>query len=103
TCALPIWIVEVIARVLAPALPLPIEVERDVLAHAQQAPCEVALPPGEQRAEDVPHREDLDAFEGRHPAVPAGAGSERGHRSHPLVLRQEAEGVTTERVAHDVQ
>src|SRR5690606_20120265 len=96
-------IVEIVVRKTAPALPVPIHAQGQIVAHAQQAPGQIALPGNDGRHEHMPEQPYLPSFGQGHPAGPAGTAAEAIAGSQAVMVGQHADGVTTEGVPDPVQ
>lgn len=71
------------------------QIARQVFAHAQGAPGQVAFELDHEGPKDAPQQHHAQALERRHPAVPTGAGGKGGQALNPLVPRQQAKGMAT--------
>lgn len=96
-------VVQEVPRMPAPVLPLAVEAQGQVLAHAEQAPPQIATGPGDDRAQAVPQRKDLQLLQSWHPAVPAGAGAEGDEAVDPPGGRHDPERMAGIGVSDDEQ
>lgn len=94
-------VIEEVGRSAAQALPLPIEVERQVLTHADETPPQVTVEPGDDGPQAVPEGEDLPLLASRHPAMPAGARAEGEEAVDAPRRRHGPEGVAGVGMAED--
>ena len=93
-------VIKEVARKLAPALPVPVHAHWQVLAHLELAPGQIALPAGEQRADDVPHQQHFELLGARHPAVPARPGGKGIKPRDLVVVGEQSKRMAAERVSH---
>src|SRR5690554_6850581 len=96
-------VVEIVMRVAAPALPVPIHPQRQIVTHAQQTPGHIPFPGNDGRHEHMPEQPYLPSFGQGHPASPAGTAAEAIAGGQTIVVGQQADGVTTEGVPDPVQ
>ncbi|MCY1364973.1 hypothetical protein D9M69_518010 [compost metagenome] len=87
----------------APALPVLVDPEWQIIAHAQQAPGHVALPRHDRREDERPEETYFQCFARRHPTAPAGTTAQGVAGRDPVVVGQQADGVAAERMADPVE
>ena len=95
------FVIEEVGRAAAQALPLPIEVERQILTHADETPPQVTVEPGEDGPQAVPEGEDPPLLASWHPAMPAGARAEGEEAVDAPRRRHDPEGMAGIGVAED--
>jgi|GEM_PF-6229647 len=96
-------VIEEVARELAPVLPLAVHAHRQIFAHAKLAPGQAPFPARDDRPYHMPHGQHAQAFQARHPAVPAGADTEQVDTDDLFMVRHQPQRMAAIGMADHVQ